>query len=103
MEPPPRSLDGARVVAYADVSDVEPTGRTRHYVDGALASGFTALAIARYDPEGEVYLLYCDDKWNVVTDTRHDTVEAARDHAGFEFGRISFTQAPGADGRSGVL
>jgi hypothetical protein len=71
-----------------------PTGRTRHVVNGEDAAGFAALAIAKYDSDPGFYLFYCDGEWRVVTDTYHDTVEAAITQAEFEYGALTFEEPP---------
>jgi hypothetical protein len=93
METPPEALDGARVLQFASLARSQPTGRTRHVVEGAQVSRFAAVAIARYEdrPNG-VYLFYCDQDWNVVTDTWHADVAHAIAQANFEFGLLSFEE-----------
>jgi hypothetical protein len=60
-------------------------------VNGLVVSRFAALAIAKDDEGTEgVYLFYCDDCWNVVTDTWHEDVAAAISQANFEFGLLQF-------------
>ena len=85
-------LDGARVLQFASLSRSQPTGRTRHVVDGAEVSDFAAVAIARFDDEPKgVYLFYCDRSWNVVTDTQHKDVSEAIAQANLEFGLLQFS------------
>lgn len=91
VTPPPPTLDGATVRYVADVAALHPTGNTRHVVTGERVERFAALAICRYDDPGEgVYLFYCDDAWNVVTDTLHESVAAAEEQARFELGEVAF-------------
>ena len=84
--PAPLELDGAAVIRRAKVTaDVLPTGRTRHIRDGEAEGAFAQLAIARY-PDGAGYYLLClDAEGAVVTDTYHDSVEAAVEQADYEF------------------
>lgn len=93
MAQPPDFLDGARVLQFASLARSQATGLTHHVVDGIPVSRFTAVAIARYDGEPGVYLFYCDDDWNVVTDTLHDDVASAVQQAHFEFGLLPFEKA----------
>jgi hypothetical protein len=83
---PPREIDGAVVIQWAEVSaDVLPTGRTRHVVEGEAEGPSVALAIARYaDAEG-YYLFYLNPSGDAVTDTHHDTVEGAVAQADYEY------------------
>ena len=92
----PQILDGARVLKHAWVTgSVEPTGATRHTVNGTLMGAAFALAVARYDdPSSGFYLFYLDENGTVVTDTWHDSVEAALDQAGFEYVGLSWTDLP---------
>jgi hypothetical protein len=46
----------------------------------------SALAVARYDdPSSGFYLFSLDEHGTVVTDTCHDSVEAALDQAALEY------------------
>jgi hypothetical protein len=90
---PPRLLDNARVLRFADISTSPPTGRTRHVVQGRDVTDFAALAIAQYDSDPGFYLFYCDEAWNPITDTYHETMDAAIEQAEFEFGSVAFLDA----------
>ena len=93
MAQPPEFLDGARVLQFASLGQAQPSGKTKHVVDGVVVSRFASVAIAKYDGGSEgVYLFYCDDYWNVVTDTFHDDVVSAVQQAHFEFGLLSFEE-----------
>jgi hypothetical protein len=87
----PRTIDGARVLSIADLSDARPLGTTRHVVNGLERTEFAALAIAQYDTNPGFYLFYCDGDWKTITDTYHDTIEDAVAQARFEFGPIAFS------------
>ena len=98
MDRPPEFLDGARVVQFASLEQAQPTGNTRHVVNGLEVSGFAAVAVAQYDEDSRgAYLFYCDEGWNVVTDTWHDDVASAVQQANFEFGLLPFAEVSGAD------
>jgi len=82
---PPRELDGAVVVRWAEVTaDAVPTDRTRHVVDGEPKEPFLQLAIARYPGDDGYYLFYLDSGGGVVTDTYHDSLEGAVEQADYE-------------------
>lgn len=49
-----------------------------------------ALAICRYHDDDGCYLFYCDALWNVLTDTWHESMEAAIRQADFEYVGLSF-------------
>jgi hypothetical protein len=77
--------DGARVVKYATVShEVGRTGSTKHIVDGIEIGPAAALAVARYPADQRFYLFYLNVEGEVVTDTLHDSSEAALDQAALE-------------------
>jgi hypothetical protein len=63
-----------------------PTGATRHYRNGQLLPPPTALRIGRYETDAGYYLLYLDENDQEVSDTWHDTLEAAVKQAKLEFG-----------------
>ena len=92
---PPEILDGARVLAVALLNDSRPTGGTLHTVNGEVVVTPAALAIAQYDGEKGVYLFYCDPHWNVVTDTFHDSIDAAIAQARWEYTNVAFTSTGG--------
>jgi hypothetical protein len=87
---PPAHIGKAVVLGVADLDAASPTGRTRHTVDGREVVDFAALAIVKYEGDSGVYLFYCDDEWNRVTDTYHDNWEHAVAQAEFEFGPVEF-------------
>ena len=90
MSEPPEELDGARVLAFAVVTElVTPTGGTTHRAGTAVLGPAAGLAIARYDGDGPFYLFYCDAGWRVATDTCHPTSESARAQAEFEYRGVS--------------
>ncbi|MFD6160617.1 hypothetical protein ACFWF7_31445 [Nocardia sp. NPDC060256] len=86
----PQFIDGARVLRAADIRGATPTGRTRHFVGGQLVQYFAGLAIAQYESASEMYLFYCDEAWNCITDTFHDDIAAAIVQAELEFGPVDF-------------
>lgn len=55
----------------------------------------SALAVARYDdPSSGFYLFSLDEHGTVVTDTCHDSVEAALDQAALEYVGLTWTDVP---------
>jgi hypothetical protein len=88
MAPAPSEFDGAKVIATAVVDGtVRPTGATIHRgPDGVIPS---ASALAIVEGEAGIYLLYCDREWEVLTDTWHLSVSAAKAQAEFEYDGIS--------------
>ena len=90
MPPPPKQLHDANVLLWtSDLRDTRSTGRTTHRVDGEVLSPAAALAICQYDGDLQYYLFYCDDKWNVRTDTCHSSISEAKSQAEFEYEGVS--------------
>ncbi|NKE56546.1 hypothetical protein FXN61_06750 [Lentzea sp. PSKA42] len=91
---PPAELDGAEVFSFAPVGAAQkPTGGTVHSVSD-FPDVVRGLALARYSGEKTVYLFYCDEESNVVSDTAHSSVEEAIDQARFEFEGLEFEPLP---------
>ena len=64
----------------------KPTGKTRHYACGRDLPPAGMLRIVRLENDAGVYLLHCDSDGNELTDTLHDSVEAALSQAAWEYG-----------------
>ena len=73
-----------------------PTGRTRHFRGGVLLPPPSQLQIAQFSGDSGYYLLYLDDSGNEMTDTYHDSIDAALSQASWEFG---ITRDEWVDGR----
>jgi hypothetical protein len=90
MGEPPPLLDGARVLRFAVVdAAVAPTGGTVHRIGGRVVGPATALAVCRYDGDGQFYLFSCAEGWRVVTDTCHSSLAEALAQAEFEYRGVS--------------
>ena len=70
----------------------QPTGKTRHYFgrgpddpNRVEAPVPAMLRIVRYDDAWGFYLFYCDADGVEFMDTLHETVDAAKGQAEFEF------------------
>jgi len=86
MRPAPSTVGGARVICYTPIdSRHRHTGNTKQVVGGVLLGPASGLAICQYDGEGACYLFGCDENWNCLSDTLHDTLEDAKDQAEFEY------------------
>jgi hypothetical protein len=95
MKPAPSYVGGARVVAHTPIDHrYKLTGRTRHIVDGRQAVPVAALAICQYEGDEDFYLFGCDEEWNIVTDTCHQTLASAKHQADFEYAGASGTWDP---------
>jgi hypothetical protein len=86
MHPVPSTIDGAVVLWFTPIDDSHRyTGNCRHEVRGVLLGPASGLAICQYRKEGGFYLFYCDENWNTLTDTYHESVERAQEQAEFEY------------------
>lgn len=70
----PTCIDGACVIAVADVSASIPGLRP-----------IKRLAIASYIEEPGMYLFYCSEDWEKITYATHPTIAAAKARARFEY------------------
>lgn len=92
MKTIPTILGGAKVVLYTPIDERHrPTGNCKQILAGVLAGPAAGLAICQYDGEDSFYLFGCDQEWNSVTDTWHQTVEDAKAQAEFEYEGVSAT------------
>jgi hypothetical protein len=66
------------------------TNRCAQFIDGQLANATDGLAIGQYEQDG-FYLFGCDSEWRCVTDTRHQTLQDAKQQAEFEYEGVSQT------------
>ncbi len=86
MNNPPEKLDDAQILFWTILDNrYKSTGETKHFINGNYKTDFYGLVIAKYEDEEGTYLFYCDSDWNVLTDTYHESIEAAKEQAEFEF------------------
>jgi hypothetical protein len=86
----PLRIDDSTVLAWATVgAEATPTGATVHNVNGTPLGPVPALAICQYDENEGFYLFYCNEDWQPLTDTWHETLDAAKAQAEFEYVGIS--------------
>ena len=82
----PAKIDGAEILQYLIIdSSHKFTEQTKHYKKGELIKPMYALAICTYNEEEGFYLFGCNDEWESITDTFHDTVKDAMHQAEFEY------------------
>ena len=92
MKTVPKILDGAKVVIYTPIDERHrPTGNCNQIVAGVLQGPASGLAICQYEGEDSFYLFGCDEDWNSVTDTWHESVEDAKAQAEFEYEGVNTT------------
>ena len=90
MRPPPSLISNLPVVLFTPIDwRHEPTDNCRHTVGGHEFGPASGLAICQ---DGDAYyLFYCDAEWEPVTDTWHQTLEAAKGQAEFEYRGVTTT------------
>ena len=86
MNRAPNEIGGAKVVLYTPIDDRHQlTGNCRQVVCGETMGAAAGLAICQYPGENNYYLFGCDENWNTITDTWHETLEDAKAQAEFEY------------------
>jgi Fic/DOC family len=90
----PEIIRAARVICYTPLDSRHRHSRkTRQIVGGALQGPAAGLAIC-HDEEGgyhHYFLFGCNEAWEPLTDTWHQTVEEAKSQAEFEYEGVSAT------------
>jgi hypothetical protein len=95
MNPPPSVIAGADVLSYAIVdAKVRWTKGCTHLVAGEIIGPADALAICHYSGKAGYYLFYCDAAWRTVADGWHESLEAAKCQAEFEYQGIGENWRP---------
>lgn len=61
------------------------TGKTRHLLGALPLPGPKTVELV-VEEDGTIFLLRLDDEGQCISDTWHETVEAAKAQANFEFG-----------------
>lgn len=91
IEPPP-TLDGARVLAVADLSGTTATGSVRHFRSGQRQDGgsFAYLVLAAYEHDSGCYVFYCDEAWEVQNDLLYASRADAEEQVRREFVGVTF-------------
>ena len=99
---PPPVLASARVLAYALVADDAPfTANVPVVAAGRELGRVPCLALGTDLSSGAATLLYCDREWDVLTKTRHPSIEDAKrtanaNYPGLRWQETSFTDAEAA-------
>ena len=88
----PDILGQANVIMFTPIDDRhEFTGACEQIVAGTRMGPMAGLAICQYDGETAYYLFGCDQEWNTITDTWHQSLQEAIDQAEFEYRGTKFT------------
>ena len=92
MSPVPSKIGRATVICYTPIDGRHRhTGNCRQIVAGVPQGTAAGLAICQYEGEDSFYLFGCDENWEKVTDTWHETLEDAKHQAEFEYEGVSGT------------
>jgi hypothetical protein len=78
-------FEAKRICSVKIAGNGTPTLATRHTVNGVEIPKVSSLVIATY-ADGDYYLLYLDAKGSELTDSCHDSIEAAKSQAELEYG-----------------
>jgi len=91
-KPVPEVVGGYKIVCYTSIDSRHRfTAKTRQIVRGKLMGSMSGLAICRPGKAEEFYLFGCDQDWNVVTDTWHQSLSEAKEQAEYEYEGVSET------------
>ena len=83
---PSRSLGGRKVICFARLAKgIRKTEKTTHNLTGGDPADFKGLVIVEERAGAAYYLFYCNEQWEVLTDTWHRTLDDAKSQAEFEF------------------
>src|ERR1041385_7066512 len=88
----PDSIADLPVVCYTPIdSRHRHTRRTRHMIDGELAGPSAGLAICKREDvtPNDYFLVYCNEEWELLTDTWHASLEEAQHEAESEYEGVS--------------
>lgn len=69
--------------------NISATGATKHWAHDEILGPFFGLAICRYQTEPGFYLFHCNNEWEPLADTWHETIEEAQEQAEFEYSGVS--------------
>ena len=88
----PKEIGGAKVLMFSYIdARHKHTGACRQIVGGELMGPARALAICQYVGDQAYYLFGCDENWNSVTDTWHESIDDAKRQAEFEYAGVMQT------------
>lgn len=92
MKKIPKEIGGAKVILFTPIDGRHRyTGKTEHLVAGEVMGPASGIAICQYEGEDAFYLFGCDDNWESVTDTWHETLDEAKAQAEFEYEGVAGT------------
>lgn len=79
-------MEGARIIEYLILTiKHKKSENAKHFVNSERVDDFSGLTICQYENDSGFQLFYCNNKWEVITDTWHESIEAAKNQASFEY------------------
>ena len=92
MKPMKTDIDGARLICYSPIDHRHKrNGPLRRATDRRLMGQVTGLAIC-HDADDDTYcLMRCDEDWDPIRETVHDTMDEARHQAEYEYAGVKNT------------
>jgi hypothetical protein len=75
--PPASTLDGARVLRFAALNSIQPSGKAVVLMNGAPIAQPSALALCQYEGECDVYVFHCAEDWSVLGAARFESLQSA--------------------------
>ena len=88
----PKEIGGAKVILFSPIDERHKhTGNCKQIVSGVLMGAASGLAICQYEGEDSFYLFGCNENWQTISDTWHETFENAKAQAEFEYEGITAT------------
>lgn len=92
MKSRPEISGDERLVCYSPIDERHRfTGACKQVVRGETMGAMASLMICYHESEQAFYLFGCDEDWQVVTDSWHQTLDDAKHQAEFEYEGISKT------------
>ncbi|MGD1915912.1 MAG: hypothetical protein ACFCBV_06980 [Phycisphaerales bacterium] len=92
MDHPPDFIGGLRVVRWTLIDERHrPTKDCVYNVDGRDWGPAHGLAICEEEGAVAYYLFGCDEQWDCVTDTWHESLDDALQQAEFEYVGVTAT------------
>jgi len=86
MKKIPDKIDGGKVLCATQIDSRHNfTHACRQIVAGKEMGPMAGLAVCKFDDDDGIYLIGCDEKWNGITDTWHQSLDEAIDQAEFEY------------------
>jgi hypothetical protein len=89
---PPRRIGGATVLLFSPIDGRHrPTGGLEHVGAGVRQGPAARIAICHDEGDDCFYLFGCNERWESITDTWHQSLEEAMQQAEVEYVGVSKT------------